>query len=382
MSRRREEIGIPGAEAGASGPGSRRFWVRVPGSTSNLGPGFDALGMAVDTFLEVTWESAPEATGGTVAPGMPTDSAGAPGPPGRMPPEVFRTGTLEGASWPVEEDLVVQAMQEVYDGIMPHTRQLADTATDSDAESRPPPRGRLHMHSEIPLGRGLGSSAAARVAGAVLAHLVAHGAADRQTVLGEAAAREGHPDNAAPALLGGLVAATLEPEGRVVAVPLPLSQRIGWVFAMPGVGLDTGRARAALPKRIPHPAAVRNTGRLALLIPALAAGDGPLLARAMEDELHVPYRLPLVPGAEEAVRAARAAGAWGVTLSGAGSGLIAAVPRGSEAPVGEAMARCFQAHPEARGGSWRALRPWTAGAQWGSGAIRPPGPERFATSRG
>ena len=151
---------------------------------------------------------------------------------------------------------------------------------------------------------------------------------------------------------------------------------------MPGVDLHTDRARAALPDRIPLDAAVRNTGRLALLLPALGAGDGPLLARAMEDELHVPYRLPLIPGARDAVEAARRAGAWGVTLSGAGSGLLAAVPQGAEEEVGEAMAHAFRAQPEAKGGSWRILRPWTAGAEWGVGPLRPPGPERFATSRG
>lgn len=325
----------PGPSASADpGREPRRFWVRVPGSTSNLGPGFDALGMAVDVFLEATWEASPETL------------------------KVTRSGTLESAAWPLEEELVLR-------GLRPS--ELT---------------GRLHLHSDIPVGRGLGSSAAARVAGAVLRRLRTRGAAEREEVLQEAARGEGHPDNAAPAVLGGLVAATLGEDGEVVAVPLPVSPRIGWVYAAPGSVLATSEARAALPAEVPLQAAIRNAGRLSLLIPALATGDGPLLARAMEDELHVPYRLPLVPGAVEAVAAGKDAGAWAVTLSGAGSGLLAAVRPGTETLIGEAMAQSFRAHAEGTGGEWTVLRPWLPGARWGPGPLRPPGPERFATSRG
>jgi homoserine kinase len=329
--------------------------------------------MAVDSFLEATWASLDGTTGEEEDdPRGVGDSGGEAGPV----LQVTLSGTMNGATWAQEDDLVVQVLRETYAG-------APNPESPSGREKRGTQRllrGRLHIHSEIPLGRGLGSSAAARVAGSVLGRLLARGRADRPDVLRDAAIREGHPDNAAPAVLGGLVAANRGADGRVVAVPLPLSLRIGWVFAMPGTGLATERARAALPEQIPFSAAIRNTGRLALLIPALAAGDGDLLARAMEDELHVPYRLPLIPGAREAVEAARAAGAWGVTLSGAGSGLLAAVPPGCEAEVGRAMARSFEAHPDAHGGSWRILRPWTAGAQWGFGPLRPRGPERFATS--
>lgn len=343
--------GLP-PPAGSSGA-RRGFWVRVPGSTSNLGPGFDALGMAVDAVLEATWEE----TGG--------------------PLHVTRSGMLERAPWAATEDLVVRVLDETTARIANSDSRISEPARDRTGLT-----GALHLRSDIPLGKGLGSSAAARVAGVLLGRLLAVATADRHQVLREAAALEGHPDNAAPAVLGGLVAAHLDDDGEVTAVPLPLSLKIAWVFAAPGVGLATERARRALPQTVPHATAIRNSARLALLIPALAAGDGPLLARAMEDELHVPHRLPLIPGAAEAVDAAREAGAWGATLSGAGSGLIAAVPPGSEAAVGEAMAASFEKHPEALGGTWRVLRPWLAGAQWGSGPLKPRGPERFATSRG
>ncbi len=353
MTSLQPSVGQQGPGDGEAAP--RQFWVRVPGSTSNLGPGFDALGMAVDTFLEATWASS---EGEALA--------------------VTRSGTLADAPWPPEDDLVVRVLGETFRDKRRSDPRITDPASGSAAGLE----GRLHLHSEIPLGRGLGSSAAARIAGAVLGRLLSVGAAERRDVLADAAAREGHPDNAAPAVLGGLVASTLDETGAVTAIPLPLSMRIGWVLATPGVELATNRARTVLPDQISRAAAVRNTGRLTLLLPALGAGDGPLLAVAMEDELHVPYRLPLVPGGAEAVAAAREAGAWGVTLSGAGSGLLAAVPRGAEAEVGEAMVRAFQAHPDAQGGSWRALEPWNAGVQWGVGPLRPPGPERFATSRG
>ena len=336
---------------GPQWPAAGAFWIRVPASTSNLGPGFDTLGMAVDAFLEVTWEA------------------------GEAPLRVTRSGTLEAAPWAPEDDFVVRVLLEP-------ARPDALSQNHLGLHDHPVPRGRIHLRSEIPLGRGLGSSAAARIAGAALRCLLSGAPVTREELLREAAGREGHPDNAAPAILGGLVAAQLDPDGGVVAVPLPLSRRIGWVFAMPGVGLDTARARAALPGTIPVPAAVRNAGRLALLIPGLAGGDEALLRRAMEDELHVPYRLPLVPGASEAAAAARAAGAWAVTLSGAGSGLIAAVPTGAEERVGRAMAQAFESHPRAGGGAWRVVRPWLPGAQWGSGPLRPRGPERFATSPG
>ncbi|MEJ2542061.1 MAG: homoserine kinase, partial [Gemmatimonadota bacterium] len=313
----------------------------------------DVLGMAVDAFLVVEWR------------------------PGEHPLEVVRGGTLADAGWTMEEDLVVQVMREVSE-----SKALIDLGIRGIEEgAKIGLSGHLHLRSEIPVGRGLGSSAAARVAGSVLRRLLTGVEVTRSEIIQEAAEGEGHPDNAAPAVLGGLVAATRDPRGRVTAVPLPLSLRPGWVFAMPGVPLSTRAAREALPGSVTHAAATRNAGRLGLLIPALAAGDADLLALAMEDELHVPHRIPLIPGAESALAAARTAGAWAATLSGAGSGLMAVTAQGEEETVGRAMARAFDADPRARGGSYRVLRPWLPGVQWGSGPLRPPGPERFATSR-
>jgi homoserine kinase len=313
------------------------FWVRVPASTSNLGPGFDVLGMAVDAFLEAEWT------------------------PGGNDLRMSREGSLATASWPDAEDLVVRGL---------------GVGTEDDL----PPVGTLRVRSSIPVGGGLGSSAAARIAGRVLGRLGRGDAVDRDRLVGEVTRAEGHPDNAAPAVMGGLVAARWDPGQEVVTRPLPVSLRLGWVYAMGSGGLSTRAAREALPARVDHAAAVRNAARLAILLPALAAGDGPALREAMTDELHVPFRLPLIPGAADAVRAGEDAGAWAVTLSGAGAGLLGVTPPGAEDAVGRAMAAALE---EAAGeSSFRILHPWLPGTRWGVGPLSPPDPGRFATSPG
>ena len=302
------------------------FGVVVPASTSNLGPGFDCLGLAVDRYLVARWSPG---GGGSIE------------VLGERPPDGFGN-RLEGG--------------------------LAALGL--------PPDGGLVVESEIPVGRGLGSSAALAIALHAIRGRLAGAVPARDAILDAVARREGHPDNAAPALVGGLVAATVR-RGRVSAVPLPLSDRIGWAWAAPGAASDTRRMRAVLPERVEHGVAVRNAARLAHLVPALAAGDGEVLAWAMEDELHVPYRLPLVPGAEAARRAALEAGAWACTLSGAGSGLIAATPRDREQEVVEAMRTAFRADdPDPDAARAFVLRPDLQGAGWGPDVSRRPYPPR------
>jgi homoserine kinase len=272
----------------------RTVRVRVPASTSNLGPGFDMLGLALDRALVATFE------------------------PGGAPIEVRYEGLLAGR-----------------EGRGP------DLAEEAFRASFPPgraPGGQLMLRSEIPVARGLGSSAAARVAGQFLADLVRGLTPDRGRILTHTAELEGHADNAAPAVLGGFVAAMFGPRGLVTA-HLPLSPEVGFVFGDPGVELATADARRVLPARVPHEVAAATGARVALLLKGLAVADPELVAAGLDDVLHVPYRLPLIEGAAAAARAAVEAGAWGVTLSGSGSGLLALTAREHEREVAEALRR-------------------------------------------
>jgi len=304
--------------------------VRVPASTSNLGPGYDALGLAVDRYLTLTWRSSAE-------------------------PAVVATGERPPAGF---------------------GDRLRAAVRRGPTELGLPPSGRLEIHSEIPVGRGLGSSAALGVGLEMVRDLVDGRTPERGRILDVVAVAEGHPDNCAPALHGGLVACAAR-EGGVQVVPLPLSSRIGWAWAAPTIPADTAAMRAALPSAVPHAAAVRNGTRLAHLIPALAAGDGETLAWAMEDELHVPMRLPLIPGAAAAREAALAAGAWACTLSGAGSGLLAAAPPERTSGIAEAMADALgRVDPDPQRVPAFVLTPDPEGARWrrgGSAALTPPG---------
>lgn len=274
--------------------------MRVPCSTSNLGAGFDCIGLALQRWLDARY--------------IPDDE----------PLRIERGGTLRSIAADPADDLLLHAFR---DGL---------AARDVHAAT-----GLIKATSDIPVSRGLGSSGAATVAGLVLAAASAGGALDRDAELARALRREGHPDNAAPALYGGLVAVARGTGDEVRALPLPLADTIAFVFAAPDVEVATPAARAALPAQVPHATAARGLGRLAALVQGLATGEPDLLRLGFDDELHVPFRLPLIPRAREAMDAACAAGAIAVTISGSGSGLIAVTAPERAAPVADAMAGAF-----------------------------------------
>jgi homoserine kinase len=339
--------------------------VRVPCSTSNLGAGFDCLGLAFDRYLDAGFtpdEDAPDAAGegapgsrdgapgssegtrgsreGTPRSGEPALRSGEPAPRSGEPAlrsgepalRVRRAGTLAALDLPPEQDLIATAFRA-------ELRRRGVGAVS----------GEIIVTSGIPVGRGLGSSAAAVVAGIALATAATRAQLDRDSALASAAAAEGHPDNAGPSIYGGLVAiAYIGHTPR--ALRLPLSPDLSFVFAAPDATVSTQRARAALPGQVPHSAAVRNTGRMAALLYGLAEADRDALAAGFNDELHVPYRLPLIPGAREAMAAAAAAGAWAVTISGSGSGLLAVCGRGGEQAVLNALRRSFSGGGHGGGG--------------------------------
>ncbi len=296
--------------------------VRVPCSTSNLGSGFDTLGVALDRYLEASFE------------------------PGGRDFEVERTGTLETLDESVDTDHVATVFIEQLrrEGVVP--------------------RGLLRLDSQIPVGRGLGSSAAAFVAAYDLARAVRGADPDVEAAFRFACAREGHGDNAAPCALGGLRAVVPGTAGPRPLL-LPLSGDVAFAYAAPAAEISTSQARAALPHHVAHGVAVSALGRIVALTKGLADGDPELIRIGIADELHVPHRLPLIPGAVDAMGAGYEAGAWAVTISGSGSGLISLCALDSAGAVAAAMRAVFEAE-DGRGGCVSlALRPDFAGVTRG-----------------
>jgi homoserine kinase len=271
--------------------------VRVPASSSNLGAGFDCIGVAVDR-----WLVASVTLGGT---GI----------------SIHRRGTLSAVRVRADQDLFTRGFRAACaaGGASP-----TETGATIDATS------------DIPIGCGLGSSAAAIVAGALLADAALELGLSRAKILEIGTTIEGHPDNVAPAIHGGAVLSVQTPAGLVFS-SLRVSPAIELLIAVPPFPNDTKTARAALPHTLPHSDAVVAASRAAALVQGLATGDGALLGAALDDVLHVPFRRARIPGYDAVVAAARGAGAFGATLSGAGSAIVAIAPRDRSAWVGAAM---------------------------------------------
>jgi homoserine kinase len=204
-----------------------------------------------------------------------------------------------------------------------------------------PERLRFSVTSEIPVGRGLGSSAAAFVAGAALANEMLKLGLDSFGIAEVGTALEGHPDNVCPSVFGGATLA-LTHAGKVIVSPLEVHPSLAFVFAVPEFALETRRAREALPNVVPHVTAVQAAAKGAALVRGLATADEAMLAAALDDVLHVPHRRRLVRGFDAVAAAAMEAGAIGATLSGAGSSMLAVARAEKADAVGAAMARAWQ----------------------------------------
>ncbi|MFD6610362.1 homoserine kinase [Micromonospora chalcea] len=263
--------------------------VRVPATSANLGPGFDALGLALGRHDDVT----AEVTGGGV--------------------QVSVTGEGAGELPADERHLIVTAMRATFDALGAQPAGLA-----------------LECENRIPQARGLGSSSAAIVAGVLAARALVAGGEQRMdddAALRLAAELEGHPDNVAPCLLGGFTIAWTEPGG-ARAVSLPVAPAVRPTVFVPAERGLTSVARAALPATVPHADAALNAGRAALLVHALTA-DPALLLPATVDRLHQEQRAPGMPATAALVGALRASGVAAV-VSGAGPTVLAL----SQVPVG------------------------------------------------
>jgi homoserine kinase len=261
--------------------------VRVPASSANLGPGFDALALALDVYLECRF---------CAAPSLEIRAEG-------------RDATLIPTG---EDNLIWQTALRV----------AADTR-------RVLPPIRLEIVNYIPLGKGLGSSAAALTAGVVIANEVLELGWDRHRVLDEAAQIEGHPDNVAACVLGSIVASAIDSQGIARAVRMELHSNYNVAVVAPDYLLPTSEARRVLPAVYSREDTVFNVQRSALLIVALATGATDAFPAALEDRLHQPYRMALVPGLEEILKL-RATGLLGCALSGAGPSILVFHERGHE----------------------------------------------------
>lgn len=280
--------------------------VRLPASTSNLGPGFDCFGLALKLYLTVSATSMPA---------------------GSEQCRVTTTGAREN------EALPRNATNLIY-------RAMAFAARREGVELPPV---ELTVDNEIPLASGLGSSAAAIVAGIKLAGLITERELSDQVIQNYATEFEGHPDNIAAALYGGFSASCICNDGSVVSARFEWPTQIRVVVVSPHSQLPTHVARAALPRTISRVDAVYNLQRTALFASVLAQQRYDLLWEAMRDRLHQPQREALVPGLAEALALPRMQGLLGIALSGAGPSIVALVDD-NDREIGARIASCFQKH--------------------------------------
>lgn len=255
-----------------------KITVRVPATTANIGPGFDSMGCALALYNYITCEVLP--AGKLVITGCP---------------EQYQN----------EENLAVQGYRAVLSRLGLLNEGLS-----------------LNIRAEIPVCRGLGSSAAMIAGGAAAANLL-HGASlSSAELLAVTNEIEGHPDNLAPAIYGGLTASLVE-DGIPRTVRLPLSPTLRWVAAIPDFELSTHLARSVLPEQVAFTDAVYNASHAAVLAGALGSGDRELIAMALRDRLHQPYRESLIPEYGKVKAAAEQCGAIAFCISGAGPTLLA-----------------------------------------------------------
>jgi len=284
---------------------SRTVTVGVPASTSNLGAGFDCIGVAVERWINVTARLDDGARGFTIA----------------------RRGTLGALTIDPADDRLVAGFRAAC---RRGRRDLPDGVA-------------FDATSNIPVGRGLGSSASATLAGALAANaLLGLGLTERSIAIA-CAEVEGHPDNVVPSLFGGARLALKGADGSLLIAPLHVHESLALVFAIPDFAVETTHARAVLPPTVPHATATRAAALGAALVQGLATANEGLLASALSDVLHVPFRRGLIGGYDAVTRAARRAGAFGATLSGSGSTILAIAPAESAANVAAQMVDAWQA---------------------------------------
>ena len=261
--------------------------VRVPASSANLGPGFDTLGLALEIYLYCHFRPAERLS--ISAQGRDVDSI------------------------PLDESNLIW--------------QTAVTVAQAQGRTMPPVD--IEISNGIPVGKGLGSSAAALVAGVVIASRILDLDWDTHRILDEAARLEGHPDNVSASALGSMTTATIGSDGITRAVRIDIPPAFSVAVVCPDFVLPTAEMRSVLPDCYPRADAIFNLQRATLLVAALARGDRDAFPLAFEDRLHQPYRSAKVPGME-AILKLRMPGLLGCALSGAGPAILVFFIKGSE----------------------------------------------------
>lgn len=252
--------------------------VIVPATSANIGPGFDSLGIALDIYNTYIIE------------------------------EIESGLTIEGCEdiYADESNLTYVAMQKCFEKVGYKPKGI-----------------KIVIESDVPVSRGLGSSATCIVGGLVAANELVGGKLSKDELLALATEMEGHPDNVAPAILGGMVVSVYEDE--VYYSKIDIDSGIKFLALIPDFKLSTKKSRSILPKVIPHSDAVFNVGRVALMVSALHNGEFDLLKVAGKDKLHQQYRGTLIEGYEEILETSEKLGAKGVFLSGAGPTILVAI---------------------------------------------------------
>jgi len=280
---------------------SRNYSFRVPAGTSNLGAGFDALGLALELYLRVRIELSPKT-------------------------EIVALGVDAQEIPTTPDNLILRVARRV--------------ATRREREL---PSFRMTIANEIPLARGLGSSAAAIIAGITCYELTTQDRLTEAEIFKHAFEFESHPDNLSPALRGGLVAACQGADSEVFIANLSVAPGVKCVLVIPEFEVSTEKARAVLPQTYSRKDAVYNIQRSALIVGALTTGNWPLLQEAMNDRIHQPYRASLIPGFEE-ILALRMPGMYGLALSGAGPTIFALSEPSTADAVGWEITAVFEKH--------------------------------------
>ncbi|MCH4178256.1 MAG: homoserine kinase [Megasphaera sp.] len=283
----------------------RQIHVEIPATSANVGSGFDAVGIALTLYNEIYFTEDPDKDEITI--------------------EIEGLGKGE-ISTVFKDNMVGQAMK----------------AAAVKNRGSLPAGGHLKLINRIPPARGLGSSSAALVGGLMVGNALTGNKMSQQEMLSLATSLEGHPDNVAPAICGGLSVSVMA-DGKTMTNSIPMGQDISFIVVSPEIEVATEEARKALPKTIDFQSAVFNVSRVSFLVSALFTKQYDRIAYGLQDKLHVPYRIRLIPGGEEVLKAAVNAGAVGATISGSGSTLLAFATH-NEQRIMEAMIHCFKDH--------------------------------------